>query len=372
MIRYTAAEDAYGKARQYAEQALELDGRLAEAYCALATIAYQHEGNLDEAERLLTRAIALDPNCSSAYAALASLLAASDRIEEATVVSRQALALDPLSASLLRLNASSLYRAARFHEAIDHAKKAIELDPELDDAWWDLWYSLASTWDWGEAERTLREIVERFPRNPNGYVYLAMCVQCRGRLEEGVSLMEEALALPGASEDLSVVFYCGNGYYFAGRYDRAEQQYRKVLERIPAHEGAHVLLAKCHVQRERFDEALEELDRAEHTYGIGGEYWLSHVRMERGGIFALRGETEEAEKQLELLMAGETRQNRRICVAILLHRLGRVDEALAWAEEAVDAREPHINAIRKMPSIPSAMREHPRFQALLERIGLAD
>jgi TolB-like protein/Flp pilus assembly protein TadD len=372
MVSYTSAEEGYTKARRYAERALALDDTLAEAYCSLASVTWGWERDFDEAERILRHAIALDPSCALGHARLALLLAVTDRIEDAIVASKQALSFDPLAASLVHLYAACLYRAARFHEAIEQAKKAIELDPELDDAWWELWYSLASTWDWDEAERVLREIVARFPRNPKSYVYLAMCVQCRGRLQEGVTLMEKARALPGATDELAVLFYCGNGYYFARQYAKAEQQYLKVLERIPAHEGARVLLAKCHVQRERFDEALQELNLAEHTYGISGEYWLSHIRMERGGIYALRGESEKAEEQLALLMDGATRQNRRLCVAILLHALGRVDEALDWAEASVEAREPHVNAIRKMPSIPRTMREHPRFQALLERVGLAD
>jgi tetratricopeptide (TPR) repeat protein len=273
---------------------------------------------------------------------------------------------------LLALHANCLYSAARFHEAIEQAEKSIELDPELHKAWWVLWYSFGSTWDWDRAEAVLRAMVAKYPKSPFGYVYLAMCVQCRGRLKEGVALMEEALALPGTSEEITVLFYCGNGYYFAREYDQAEQYYRKVLARTPSLSGARVLLAKCHLQRERFDEALAELDAAEKTYGLTGEYWLSHARMERGRIYALRGEIEKAEVELALLMDGSGRQNRRFAVAVLLHVLGRTDEALQWAEDAVNAREPHVNAFRKAPEFPRAMREHPRFQALLKRIGLGD
>ena len=372
MVAYTSAEEGYAKARAFAQQALVFDDRLAEAHCSLARVAWGWDRDFEEAERLLHHAIALDPSCALAHARLASLLAATDRIEDGIEASEHALALDPLSAPLVILYADCLYQSARFHEAIEQAKKAIELDPELDDAWWVLWYSLGSTWDWDEAERVLRNIAARFPQNPHGYVYLAMCVQCRGRLEEGVALMEKALTLPGASEELAVLFYCGNGYYFARNFDQAERYYRKVLDRVPALEGARVLLAKCHVQRERFDDALLELQAAEETYGITGEYWLSHVRMERGRIYALRGEIEKAEEQLALLMDSATRQNRRLCVAILLHVLGKVDEAMQWAEDAVDAREPHVNTFRKAPDFPEAMREHSRFQALLERVGLAD
>ena len=372
MVGHTTPEEGYTKAREYAEQALALDGSLAEAHCSLAVITSSYEGNDEEAERLLRRAIELDPNCARAHANLASLLASTDRIEDGIEAGKLALALDPLSASLTMMYANCLYSAARFHEAIEQAEKAIDLDPELDGAWWVLWYSLGSTWDWDRAEAVLRAMVAKYPENPCGYVYLAMCVQSRGRLEEGIALMEKSLSLPGAAEGITVLFYCGNGYYFARKYDQAEQYYRKVLERIPTVGGARVLLAKCHVQRERFDEALAELDAAEKTYGLSGEYWLSHVHMERGRIYALRGEIEKAEAELALLLDGAGRQNRRFAVAVLLHVLGRVDEALQWAEDAVNAREPHVNAFRKAPDFPLAMREHPRFQALLKRIGLGD
>jgi len=371
LVPHTSAEEGYAKARSFSERAIELDDRLAEAYCPLASVAWGWDHDIEEAERLLRYAIALDPACSSAHALLAELLAATDRIEASIVASQQAIALDPLSAPLISTYAACLYKAARFYEAIDQAKKAIELDPEFDDAWWQLWYSLGSTWDWDEAEQVLRDCVERFPNNPNGYIYLAMCVQCRGRLDDGIALMEKALSLPEASSEPIVRFYSGNGYYFAREYAKAEIQYDEVLARMPAAEGARVLLAKCHARRQRFDEALEQLDLAENTYGITGEYWLSHVRMERGVIHALRGEADLAEEQLDLLLNGATRQNRRLCVAILLHALDREDEALNWVEAAVNAREPHINAMRKMPSIPDAMREHPRFRDLLERVGLA-
>ena len=372
IVVHTTAEEGYTKAREYAERALALDGTLAEAHCSLAMIAANYDHNVEEAERLLQLAIELDPNCARAHANLATLLASTDRIVDGIEAGKAALALDPLSAPLTIIYADCLYSAARFHEAIEQARKAIDLDPEVHNAWWILWYSLGATWDWDRAEAVLRTMVSKYPENPCGYVYLAMCVQSRGRIEEGVALMEKALSLPGATEEVTVLFYCGNGYYFARQYDQAEHYYRKVLAKSPSSLGARVLLAKCHVQRERFDEALAEMDATEKKYGLTGEYWLSHVHMERGRIYALRGEIEKAEAELELLIDGAGRQNRRFAVAVVLYVLGRVDEALQWAEDAVDAREPHVNAFRKAPDFPPAMRDHPRFQALLKRIGLGD
>jgi hypothetical protein len=55
-----------------------------------------------------------------------------------------------------------------------------------------------------------------------------------------------------------------------------------------------------------------------------------------------------------------------------LAALGRIDEALDWLEQAVDAHEPHVAALRKAVDLTDAMMEHPRYQALLKRVGLAE
>jgi DNA-binding SARP family transcriptional activator/Tfp pilus assembly protein PilF len=372
MVRYSSAEVGYARARKLAQRAVEIDPELAEAHCSLAAVVWGSDRDFDEAERLLRHAIALDPSCALAHASLASVLAVTDRVEDAIEASRHALSLDPVSPVLTQLHASCLYRAARFEGAIDQATKAIELDPERPRPWWLLWYSLGSTWDWDRAERVMRDFRARFPLNPLASVYLAMCIQCRGKDKEAIALMEEALTFPGAAEEATVLLYCGNGYYFARQFGKAEEFYRRVLELIPAHEAARILLAKCHLQRGEYEAAMEELDAAEETYGVSGEYWGSHLHMDRGRIHALHGETEKAERELDLLLEGATRQNRRLCTSVLLYDLGRVEEAMHWLEESVEAREPHLNALRKAPDFPEAMQAHPRFQALLRRVGLSD
>jgi len=106
-------------------------------------------------------------------------------------------------------------------------------------------------------------------------------------------------------------------------------------------------------------------------FGGADPFWNSHVHMDRGKIYAARGETEKAEAELEALMRSSGRQNRRIAISGVLSALGRIDEAMDWLEAAVTAHEPHVAALRKAPDVDQMMT-HPRFQALLKRVGLAD
>ena len=139
----------------------------------------------------------------------------------------------------------------------------------------------------------------------------------------------------------------------------------------PSWNSARITIAKCYIQQERYDEALEELDAAERMFGGTDLFLTAHLHMDRGKIYVALGETEKAESELATLMRTSGRQNRHLAISGLLFALGRTEEAMNWLEAAATAREQHIVILRKGPGFDQ-MRYHPRFQALLKRIGLAD
>ncbi|MFC2082049.1 tetratricopeptide repeat protein, partial [Candidatus Bipolaricaulota bacterium] len=282
MVSFTSAEESYPRARRYAEQAIALDGSLAEAHNSLAGIALGYEGKPGKAERLMRRAIQLDPNCALAHTNLGILLAQADRTDEAIEAVRVALALDPLSPPLIAAYAECLYTAARFHEAIEQAKKALELDPEEPCADWVFWYSLAATWDWDRAEEVLRQNVARYPENPLVYLNLAACVMCRGRLQEGIVEVEKALALPGATEQIRVLTLAGSHYYFARNYDRALALLNEALERIPTNRLARIARSLTYLMLGRHGDCLEDLEEAERIVEGADVFWSAYVHMNRG------------------------------------------------------------------------------------------
>jgi len=83
------------------------------------------------------------------------------------------------------------------------------------------------------------------------------------------------------------------------------------------------MIAKCYIEQECYDEALEELDAAERMFGGADPFWNAHVHMDRGIIHARSGETEKAESELAVLMSSSGRQNRRIAISGILNALGR-------------------------------------------------
>lgn len=368
------AAEGFAKAREYAELALEVDPECAGAHATHGYIAWRGSGDVYGAERAFLRALELNPNCSQAHEWYAGLLIQTGRIEEACRQSESALSLDPLSATLIMTYAGALHAARRLDEAVVQYQKALEISPELEVAWFFHWYSLAAVWDWDRAEAVTRDVVAKHPGNPCAYVNLSTCVMNRGRVEEGLASIRKALDLEPEPRRAYVLFHAGTRFYFARHFDVAIRLLRQALERDPSWNAAHHLIAKCYMYmpEPRFDDALREIAEAEAFFGGTDPFWQVHVHMDRGKICARRGEIDRAEAELATLMgASGVGGNRRIAIAGILSELGRMDEAMDWLEEAASSREAHIASLRVTPDA-DCCRSHPRFQALLKRVGLSD
>jgi len=367
MEAFTSSEESYRRAKAYAEQALALDDSLPEVYTSLAFVVQGQESDLEEAERLLRRAIQLDPSYALAHSRLAFVLGTAKRMDEAIEALRTALALDPLSPRLMSQCAHYSMVAQRYVEAVDQARRALELDDENDSAWWTIWFSHAARWDWKRGEAILREMVERYPENPLALVFLSVSVQTNGGIEEGVRILEKALGLPGARERAWVLHQGGVNFMMAQQYDRALDLADEGVERWPTSNDFRLTRVGCYFMQGRFDDCLKELAVMERL-----PYWDAYIPRMRCRVYAARGEIEKAEKELKKLIEHTEYSNRRICIAYALAGLGRIEEAIGWFEEAADAHEIHIATIRNLPTAPPGLRSHPRFAAFLERVGLAD
>jgi len=115
--------DKLSKMRAAAEKAIELDPLLAEAHSALGT-AYARNGQWEQAERSLRRAIQIDPNLSMGHDNLTwFFLFPLGRTEEAIREARAEVRLDPLSPMAHYLLAETLFSAGRYDEAASQCGK---------------------------------------------------------------------------------------------------------------------------------------------------------------------------------------------------------------------------------------------------------
>ena len=131
LVNYSVlpAEEAFPKAKEAAEKALDLDEDLAEAHAARAFIYFMYDWNWAEAGREYRRAIDLKPEYTPARQWYASLLAATGQTTEALAEAKRASDLDPFSPIIVSHPSWISYLSRDAEGTAVEARRALKLDP---------------------------------------------------------------------------------------------------------------------------------------------------------------------------------------------------------------------------------------------------
>jgi len=117
------------KAREFARQAVSLDGGLAEPHTTLGYLSLTYDYDFVASEREFRRSIELNPNYATAHQWFGEMLLNAGRFDEASIEYRHALELEPLSLPINWDFGRFLYMSRRYDESLAQHKKTIELDP---------------------------------------------------------------------------------------------------------------------------------------------------------------------------------------------------------------------------------------------------
>jgi TolB-like protein/DNA-binding winged helix-turn-helix (wHTH) protein/Tfp pilus assembly protein PilF len=124
-----SAEDAYGRMRQAATRALELDPLLAEAHVTMGLV-HQRDLAWAEAGASFRRAVELDPNSWPAHAHYGMYLFAHGRKDEAAREAERLAEIDPLAAESYLLRTLVYLSRGQSDAAIRTSRHMLELEPE--------------------------------------------------------------------------------------------------------------------------------------------------------------------------------------------------------------------------------------------------
>jgi adenylate cyclase len=291
-------------------------------------------------------AITLDPNYAPAHAALARVYSL------APVVG----AINPLESMPM---------------AKDAALRAISLDPSLAAGHSTLGFVLAHyDFDWAAAER---EYLRALDLNPNDayarLFYSNSYLSPLGRHAEAIAEMQKAVAIDPFSAP--VQSFLGRTYIWARQYDKALAQFHKSEEMFPGFAIDHERLAQFLAFLGKFEEAIDEDTKARL---LAGEDEKSALQKEN----ALRrawttGGSHAYWKQLldftRLPDNPPETYNSPFGTAILYAQLGEKTKALDALARAFEQRSLSMTEIAIEPAF-DPIRNDPRFQALLRRVGL--
>lgn len=252
-----------------------------------------------------------------------------------------------------------------FPLAEEAVSKAMELDPQLA----EVYITTAQIrrriyFDWDGAAEAYRRAIYLNPGFATAYHWYAYDLMCRERFAEAIGMMERAYEL----DPLSLVINrnLGQVYYRAGRYEDGLSALRRGLELDPKLPAAHYHMAMAHVSKGRLDDALKELEaELEATKAL--EFSAKSLL---GIIKVWMGQRSEAEIILrDLVEASEATYVSPTCVAGLYMVLGDHLQGFSWLEKAIEGHDVRLSWLRIDPAF-SDVRSDPRFQIVLERIGL--
>jgi TolB-like protein/Flp pilus assembly protein TadD len=247
--------------------------------------------------------------------------------------------------------------------AKEAAKKALELDKNLAEAYDAKAYiNFRLEWNWDEAEKNFRKAIALRPGYAAAYERYAFCLALLGRFEEALSFMHRAQALDPLSP--SVATGIGRIYHFSHQYDKAIEQFNKILELEPGYVEAIFSLGLSYTQKGLYEKAISKLKKAAQ---------LSNNRpiiiASIGYLYALSGNRDEAIKILNILNSRDDKGAQSpLYSAVVNCGLGNKEQALDSLHKSFDE---HFGLLvySKVTPFFDNLRSEPRFVELLKKIG---
>jgi tetratricopeptide (TPR) repeat protein len=251
-----------------------------------------------------------------------------------------------------------------FSKARVAAEKALELDPMAAEPHASVGYiKLYYDWDFPGAERELRRAVELNSSYATAHDWLGYVLTARRNFslaggEFSAALILDPLSVPVRTD-------AGFGLHYAGDQQGASRELRSALEMNPRFAVAHFWLGRVYGAMGQCENALTELTASEPAL----RDWQP-LMAAKGHFLGKCGQPEGAEAILaRFAELSKTRYVTSYGVALVQAGLGHSDEALNALERAFEERSHWLVWLKLDPRF-STIRNHPRFQSLVERVGL--
>jgi tetratricopeptide (TPR) repeat protein len=247
------------------------------------------------------KALELAPDSAVIMERLAEIYAKSQRIRDAVVQAEAALKADPSNVEAHRLLARIYVRTLgdmgagevqkdNLEKAIGQFQEILKLQP--DDAYSELWLARLYRFEnkHSEAEKVLRDLLQRDPSNGPGLEQLSQLLMDEGRSQEAVKILSDAASDSSAPEVYDLL---GDAYSQEKDYRKAEDAYRKAVEEDPDDPSHLHGLAQALMAQDKYAEALEQFKRLSEVEPGTAENYLRMAQ-----LYRRLGKFEQAESSL--------------------------------------------------------------------------
>lgn len=253
-----------------------------------------------------------------------------------------------------------------YRQANTAVQKALELDPGLSEAHSTVgmlnWHY---TWDWQTAERELRSAVALDNNYVEGHQSLAWYLAWSGRPGEARSEFEKMRTLDPSYPTLPIDE--SSVYYHQRDYKSLIEASQKSTIASPGAWVTHYFLGVGYEGSGHPAQAIPEYQQAvELSQGDSDtEAGLAYV-------YANTGRRDEAQKILgEFQRKSKDRYVSPYMIAVIYAGLGQNDRAFDFLEQAYQERSSDLPYFMKADLRMDSLRSDPRFENLLQRVGLS-
>jgi TolB-like protein/DNA-binding winged helix-turn-helix (wHTH) protein len=259
----------------------------------------------------------------------------------------------------------SKIRNTAMPKAKEMALAALKLDDSLADAHTSLAFvEMHYEWKFREAEQEFKRAIDLNPNYSIAHQWYAIDLAAMGRMDGAVAEIERARQ----TDPLSAIINTDMAemLYFARRYDEAVLQALATIEMDPNFAHAHRVLGRIYGEKHMFPEAIAEGQRA--VALSGDNTWMLLDLASTYGLAGKKTEMQDCMMRAASKSPGGVLPDIGVSAEIYVE-LGEVDRAFKVLESLYRRRDGGLillNADARLDSLKS----DPRFQQLLQRIGL--
>jgi serine/threonine protein kinase/tetratricopeptide (TPR) repeat protein len=244
------------------------------------------------------------------------------------------------------------------------AMTALRLDPNLAEAHTS-WAALLwlHDWQWEEAQTEFKRSLKLAPTYPTANHWYAEYVMTMGWQGEAVAKMKNGQELDPLSLIINVAV--GWSLYFAHRYDEALEQLRRTVELDPNYPVTYWILGLLLRKMGCYELAIAEGEKA---VKLSGGSPL--MRAALAHTLAAADRTTEALQALDdLTTLAKQKYVAPYFIAGIHLGLGESDRAIEYLERSYKEHSHWLIYLHMDPGM-DGLRDDPRFQDLLRRVGL--
>src|ERR1041385_7150035 len=258
-------------------------------------------------------------------------------------------------------------------EAMPAAEKAARRALDIDNKCAEAHTALALVnhhyhWKWEEAEAGYELAIELNPDHADTHLWYSWLLLALGRRDAAFDEIEQTMSIVQETDPhrlVAVHTTRAAAYYFGREYQRAVDECEKAKQLDPEYFMLHFIAGRAHMRLNNYAKAIAHL-KASRT-GTG-EFPLMDAAL--GLAYAVSGKKGLTAKMAEQFKAAaKKRYIPPTYFGMLFAGLGDRDTALTWLEKAFVERADGLTWLGVEPMLDE-LREDPRFQDLIKRIGL--